>query len=83
MSILTKPITAKRYLTFLEVQALYGIGRKAVARLVRERQLRRQMVGRAWRYPVADLEAIFSADTRDHRRRDGKRRNSLAWRYGL
>lgn len=70
MSILSKPITEKRYLTFNEVRALYGIGRELVTRLVRERQLHRRMVGKAWRYPVEDLEAIFSADTRiSHRRR--------------
>ena len=70
MSILSKPVAEKRYLTFNEVWALYGIGRKTIARFVRERQLHRRMVGKAWRYPVADLEAIFSADTRiSHRRR--------------
>lgn len=70
MSILEKPIAAKRYLTFPEVWELYGIGRKTITKLVRGRLLRRRMVGKAWRYPVADLEAIFSADTRiSHRRR--------------
>lgn len=70
MSILGKPLAEKRYLTFPEVRALYGIGRDIVTRLVRERQLRRRKVGTAWRYPVADLEEIFSADTRiSHRRR--------------
>lgn len=69
MSILAKPVAEKRYLTFPEVWAVYGIGRKSIAKFVRERQLRRRMVGKAWRYPVADLEAIFSADTRiSHRR---------------
>ena len=70
MSILEKPIAAKRYLTCPEVWELYGIGRKTITKLVRGRQLRRRMVGKAWRYPVVDLEAIFSADTRiSHRRR--------------
>lgn len=69
MSLFEKPVAAKRYLTFPEVWAVYGIGRKSIAKFVRERQLRRRMVGKAWRYPVADLEAIFSADTRiSHRR---------------
>ena len=70
MSILGKPIAEKRYLTFPEVWELYGIGRKTITRLVRGRQLRRRMVGKAWRYPVSDLEAIFSSDTRvSHARR--------------
>lgn len=70
MSILVKPAIEKRYLTFNEVWEVYGIGRKTITKLVRARQLRRRMVGKAWRYPVADLEAIFSADTRiSHRRR--------------
>ena len=70
MSLLEKPIAEKRYLTFPEVWDLYGIGRKTIAKYVRSRQLRRRMVGKAWRYPVADLEAIFSADTRvSHARR--------------
>ena len=60
MSIFPKPAAEKRYLTFNEVRDVYGIGRKTVTKLVRERQLRRRMVGRAWRYPVVDLEAIFS-----------------------
>ena len=64
MSILSKPITEKRYLTFVEVRDVYGIGRKTIAKFVRARQLRRRMVGKAWRYPVADLEAIFSGETR-------------------
>lgn len=69
MSILVKPAIEKRYLTFNEVWEVYGIGRKSIAKFVRDRQLRRRMVGKAWRYPVADLEAIFSADTRiSHRR---------------
>ena len=69
MSILTRQTTEKRYLTFPEVWAVYGIGRKTIAKFVRARQLRRRMVGKACRYPVADLEAIFSADTRiSHRR---------------
>ena len=55
-----KPIAEKRYLNFREVEAVYGIGRKTVARLVRERHLRRRMVGTAWRYSVEDLETIFS-----------------------
>ena len=69
MSFFPKPVAEKRYLTFNEVHAVYGIGRKIIAKYVRARQLRRRMVGTAWRYPVADLEAIFSADTRiSHRR---------------
>lgn len=60
MSLFDKPIAEKRYLTFREVEMLYGIGRKTVARLVRERHLRRRMVGTAWRYSVEDLESIFS-----------------------
>ena len=69
MSILERQTAEKRYLTFPEVWAVYGIGRKTIAKFVRARQLRRRMVGKAWRYPVADLEAIFSADTRiSHRR---------------
>lgn len=64
MLILEKPIGLKRYLTFSEVWEVYGIGRKTIAKYVRERQLRRRMVGKAWRYPVDDLERIFSADTR-------------------
>jgi len=68
MSIIAPAVTEKRYLTYPEVRALYGIGRDTVTNLVRDRQLRRRMVGRAWRYPVADLERIFSPDTRDHRR---------------
>ena len=69
MSLFPKPVSEKRYLTFNEVHAVYGIGRKIIAKYVRARQLRRRMVGTAWRYPVADLEAIFSADTRiSHRR---------------
>lgn len=69
MSILTKPVAEKRYLTFPEVWEVYGIGRKSIAKLVRERQLRRRKVGKAWRYPVADLEAIFSAETLTRRAR--------------
>ena len=70
MSILGKTIAEKKYLTFNEVWDVYGIGRKTIAKFVRARQLRRRMVGKAWRYPVADLEAIFSADTRiSHARR--------------
>jgi len=69
MSMIATPATEKRYLCYNEVRALYGIGRDAITTLVRNRQLRRRMVGKAWRYPVADLEAIFSADTRvSHRR---------------
>ena len=69
MSILERQTAEKRYLTFREVWAVYGIGRKTIAKYVCARQLRRRMVGKAWRYPVADLEAIFSADTRvSHRR---------------
>lgn len=69
MSMLAKPSTEKRYLCYNEVHELYGIGRDAIKTLVRNRQLRRRMVGNAWRYPVSDLEAIFSADTRiSHRR---------------
>ena len=69
MSILSKRVSTKRYLTFNAVWEVYGIGRKSIAKFVRKRQLRRRMVGKAWRYPVADLEAIFSADTRiSHRR---------------
>ena len=65
-----KTLSSKKYLTFNEVWEMYGIGRKSIARFVRDRQLRRRMVGKAWRYPVADLEAIFSADTRvSHARR--------------
>ena len=65
-----KTLSSKKYLTFNEVWEMYGIGRKSIARFVRDRQLRRRMVGKAWRYPVSDLEAIFSADTRvSHARR--------------
>ncbi len=66
MSMWETPVAQKKYLTFPEVRELYGIGRKMVANLVRARQLRRRMVDKAWRYPVADLENIFSSDTRNH-----------------
>ena len=70
MSLFAKQPQEKRYLTFVEVQAVYGIGRKTINKLVVARQLRRRMVGKAWRYPVADLEAVFSSDTRiSHARR--------------
>jgi len=69
MPMTAEPATGKRYLCYTEVHELYGIGRDAITTLVRNRQLRRRMVGKAWRYPVADLEAIFSPDTRiSHRR---------------
>lgn len=69
MSLFEKPVAEKRYLTFPEVWEVYGIGRKSITKLVRERQLRRRKVGKAWRYPVADLEAIFSAETLPRRAR--------------
>ena len=69
MSLFEKPVAEKRYLTFPEVWEVYGIGRKSIAKFVRDRQLRRRMVGKAWRYPVADLEAIFSAETLTRRAR--------------
>lgn len=50
----------KKYLKEAEVKAIYGIGYRAIQRLVRERQLRRKLVANAWRYPVTDLEKIFS-----------------------
>lgn len=68
MSLLEKPVSEKRYLCYQEVRLLYGIGRDAIRTLVRSRQLRRSKVGTAWRYPVSDLERIFSSDTRISRR---------------
>ncbi len=53
----------KKYLNYQELHAQYGIGRKAVNGLVYARKLRRSKVGNAWRYPVADLERIFTPRT--------------------
>lgn len=50
----------RKFLTRKEVQAIYGLGYTALRRLVFERKLKRVKVGKAWRYPVADLEKIFS-----------------------
>lgn len=50
----------KKYLTRTEIREVYGLGYTIIRRLVAERKLRRVKVGKAWRYPVADLEKIFS-----------------------
>lgn len=77
MSLREQSLQEKRYLKEKEVKELYGLGYTAIRTLVKNRQLRRRMVGRAWRYPVDDLEAIFSADTRVSHRYRKRRKDYL------
>ncbi len=51
---------ARQYLKTSEVKTEYGIGRRAINTLVRNRQLKRKKVGHAFRYSIEELEKVFS-----------------------
>lgn len=51
---------AKKYLSYKEVKEIYGISRTLIDNLVYERKITRTKVGRTWRYPVRDLERVFT-----------------------
>ena len=50
----------KKYLSYKEVKEIYGISRTLIDNLVYERKITRAKVGRTWRYPVRDLEQLFT-----------------------
>ena len=50
----------KKYLSYKEVKEIYGISRTLIDNLVYERKITRTKVGRTWRYPVRDLERVFT-----------------------
>ena len=50
----------KKYLSYKEVKEIYGISRTLIDNLVYERKITRAKVGRTWRYPVRDLERVFT-----------------------
>lgn len=50
----------KKYLSYKEVKEIYGISRTLIDNLVYERKITRVKVGRTWRYPVRDLERVFT-----------------------
>ena len=50
----------KKYLSYKEVKEIYGISRTLIDNLVAERKITRAKVGRTWRYPVQDLERLFT-----------------------
>ncbi len=50
----------KLYLIRREVEAVFGVGRKTLEKLVYERKVHRVKVGKAYRYNRAELEHVLS-----------------------